>query len=336
MGKAINIEPRKNETTAVLKRHFFEIMPDNLSENESRNWIEFREKYDRAHNLLFNDSPAQIDFELNSRCNLKCPFCTHGHGQVENKTICFSEFAKIIDEAVSIGVYSIKLNYINEPLLNMDLERFISYAKEKGIVNIYMATNGVMLTKERGRKLIESGITKIFISIDAFSSETYLKMRLSKHYDKIIQNINDFFETRKSLNLQFPLVRVNFLKSKENIHELENFVEYWKNIADTVGVQDMIHLPNSENNEQILEAEKRKDFKCSFPFKMLVVDSDKNILPCCTFHGRSLALGNTETMTLQEAWNSKKMKDLQDMHQKGEYWKNEFCKKCVIGGDNQI
>jgi hypothetical protein len=32
MGKAINIEPRKNETTAVLKRDFFEIMPDNLLE----------------------------------------------------------------------------------------------------------------------------------------------------------------------------------------------------------------------------------------------------------------------------------------------------------------
>ena len=42
---------------------------------EEKKWNEYRKKYDEAANLKLLSFPIQIDFELNSSCNLKCPMC---------------------------------------------------------------------------------------------------------------------------------------------------------------------------------------------------------------------------------------------------------------------
>ena len=42
---------------------------------EEKKWNEYRKKYDDAAKLKNLDYPIQIDFELNSSCNLKCPMC---------------------------------------------------------------------------------------------------------------------------------------------------------------------------------------------------------------------------------------------------------------------
>ena len=34
-------------------------------------------------------------------------------------------------------------------------------------------------------------------------------------------------------------------------------------------------------------------------------------------------------MSIEDAWNSKEMKLMREIHKKGEYWKHEVCKKCV-------
>ena len=59
-----------------------------------------------------------------------------------------------------MGTKSIKLNYINEPLLRKDLEEAIQYAKSKGIINIYFVTNGSLLTEQRIEALLQSGVLR--------------------------------------------------------------------------------------------------------------------------------------------------------------------------------
>ena len=64
------------------------------------------------------EAPIQVDFELNGSCNMACPFCIHGiggGGTAEN--IPLNTYKRLIDEASAMGTKSIKLNYINEPLL---------------------------------------------------------------------------------------------------------------------------------------------------------------------------------------------------------------------------
>lgn len=322
----MKIEKRENESAAIIHRNKMEELPPNVDENK---WNEFRRLYNNAANLYENLIPAQLDIEINSDCNLKCSFCINSLKDNEHIFLSFDKYKNIIDQAVAIGVHSIKLNYMNEPLLVNNIDEYIDYAIKKGIINVFFSTNGILLNNEMSLKLINSGLTKIFISIDATNSEIYKEQRNSNKYEIVKNNVLNFIKIRNSLKLEYPLVRVNFLENNINKHQKNDFISYWEDKADIVIIQEMNELIDNKTNLYI-EKEK-KDYHCSFPFKQLVVTSKGDILPCCTMYGIRHKIGNVENMKLIDAWNSELIKSLRKLHKKGNYTENKHCKHCVLG-----
>ena len=313
----------------IKNRNLLEECPPNININH---WREFRDSYKKANNFNKLNYPTQIDIELNGGCNMKCPFCTHGHvkNKIPNILMPFETFKKIIDEAVSLGTRGLKLNYINEPMLRKDLEQFIQYAKKAGILNVYFVTNGTLLVPKRWDSIFDSGLTKIFVSIDATTEEIYNKQRLSGQFIKIKNNILSFIEERNRRNLKWPLVRVSFLRNQINQHQEQDFFNFWKDKVDFIAFQKMNELPDL-NTGLTLKEEPQQDKRCSFPFKQLVIDHQGDILPCCKLGGKKLALGNIKNITLKQAWNSKSMKELQEMHRYNRWEQNPICERCING-----
>ena len=328
---------RSTELTALSERGAFERPPSLVSHpHDLVRWKIFRGEYHAAHSLdhVNPDFPLQLDFELNSTCNMACSFCTHGVVKVAKRILPFRDFKRVIDEAAGHHLCSVKLNYINEPLLRKDLPEFVKYARSNGVLNVYFATNGVLLRGDLARRLIDEGTSKIMISLDAASSETFTAMRGNGQFNLIRRNIMEFFDLRENMGVKHPVVRVNFLKTKLNIHEAELFVTQWKGVADVIAFQDRVGLPGIddplENSAQGLFKD-RTDFKCSFPSKLLVIDSAGAILPCCTFNGRLMPLGNIATMTIAHAWTGRKIRELRALHLLAGYKQNSICRRCVNG-----
>jgi len=230
----------------------------------------------------------------------------------------------------------LKLNYINEPMLRTDLERCIAYAKAAGMLNVYLVTNGTLLNAKRRTSMLDSGITKVFVSVDAATSGTYNKQRLSGKFDLVVKNILEFVAERDRRGLIYPLVRVSFLRNALNIHEEEAFREFWQDRVDMLAFQKMNDLPDRDSGLTLNGRVPKERRGCTFPFKQLVVDYEGDILPCCKMGGKKLALGNIDNMTLSGAWNSDKMKALQQMHKEERWRDNPVCKRCIGGqeGDN--
>jgi radical SAM protein with 4Fe4S-binding SPASM domain len=315
---------------------FHDIRNRNLLEEcpvgvDLHDWEAFRENYEKAGRFEELASPPQLDIELNGGCNMACPFCLHGYGDKRPNTLLpIEQYQALIDEAVALGVRGLKLNYINEPMLRTDLERCIAYAKAAGILNVYMVTNGTLLNVKRRTSMLDCGITKVFISIDAATSGTYSKQRLSGKFDLVVKNILDFVEERDRRGLRYPLVRVSFLRNALNIHEEEAFREFWQDKVDMLAFQRMNDLPDLDSGLTIKDqAREAEDRRCSFPFKQLVVDHQGDILPCCKMGGKQLALGNIESMSLKGAWESDKMKRLQLMHKEDRWRENPVCNRCL-------
>ena len=304
---------------------------------EKNSWSEYRKKYDQASNLNILDYPIQLDFELNASCNLKCPMCPISaespKGKGKKTWFDFEFFKELIDYSVKKGTRAIKLNYINEPLIRNDLINFITYAKERGIIDIYFSTNGILLNKDISEKLITSGLTRIQVSLDAFTQQTYDKVRPGGDLKKIVENVNGFLELKEKYNAKIPLLRVNFVKTELNEFELDNFMNFWKDKVDMIGVQEFIKPTKVKNQIKSKKTIKKKNFKCSFPFKQLVINNEKQVLPCCTFWGEELALQKVEKPEdLFDAWNSPKMIDLRNKHLEGRYQEIPQCKNCIDGG----
>ncbi len=317
-----------------MKKHFFDIRHENLlnacpPDIDQGVWDAFRSNYHSRENFEEHDHPIQIDVELNGGCNMACPFCIHGYGdRIPNVQLSVESYRKIIREAVKIGVRSLKLNYINEPMLRKDLEECIRFARDEGILNVYMVTNGTVLTKKRQESLLASGITKVFVSIDAATEETYNRQRLSGKFKMVVQNIRDFIELRNSENKTFPLVRVSFLKNAINIHEAEEFEKQWSGVADLLNFQTMNEIPDMETG-LLVEENPEPERGCTFPFKQLVVDHLGNIQPCCKLAGKKLIIGNIDKMTLTEAWNHPKSKALRKIHSTSAWKKHPVCYDCM-------
>ena len=325
-----------NDYTNVFSigKEKFNLLPEDVvGQKDIDRWNGFIDAYERSKDLVDIDFPLQLDIELTTTCNFKCTFCLHGITNIPKAVMGFDTFKKIIDEGARHGLVSIKMNYVNEPLLVRDLERYVKYARDNGVLNVYFATNGSLLNAKRSRSLIESGVTKIMISLDATDSETFESMRKNKKYDKIVKSIHEFIRIRNEMGKRFPLVRVNFLTTKLNESQKMLFMNMWKDVADMVWFQEQNGVPGSEENDVFVISD-RSDWKCSIPSRLMVIDGYGNILPCCTFYGREMPVGSINDMSISEAWNGEKMSSLRALHRRKEYYLNDICKECMDGASS--
>lgn len=331
--------------------------------NDPEKFDEYRNLWKQTYDLKNVPSyPIQLDFELNYSCNFRCPMCTWSaestEGTGKETWFDFDVYKEVIDDGVAKGLKVVRLNYINEPLIRADLFKFITYARQAGILDVYFSTNGSLLTPKISKKLIESGLTRLQVSLDAASEETYKHIRISNYtLEKIVKNIETFKDIRDNeYKSELPTLRVNFVKTETNRHEFNQFVDFWRERSDAIGVQDLVNImkPTINNSKS-----GHSDFKCTQPFKHLVIRYNGHILPCCTFFGAELPIARLKTnknvefsrkknlalessplkeakdeaslliRTIEDAWNSAEINFLRQIHKKGEYWKHPVCKKCV-------
>ena len=257
------------------------------------------------------------------------------------------KFKEVIDQGVENGLAAIRLNYINEPFIRKDIFDFIKYAKSKGILDIYLSTNGSLLTENIINNLLDSGLTRLQVSIDATTKKTFDKIRQGGDFNKVISNTLNFIRIREQKQKELPTLRVNFVKTKTNMHELDDFIDFWINKADCIGLQDLVSIVKPDKSDK-----NRGKYTCAQPFYHMTIRYDGSILPCCTFFGAKLPisrlsnefsdtknLNNIDLINLpikdvKETWESKDMKDLQQMHLEGRYYDNDICRECVNSSSN--
>ena len=93
---------------------------------------------------------------------------------------------------------------------------------------IWLHTNGQMLNEKNSKRLIENGLKKLNISIDAVTKETYEKLRVGGSYEKLLKNVETFLKLKKQYNAKYLRVRVSFVEQKENFHEKKVFLIFGK------------------------------------------------------------------------------------------------------------
>ena len=303
---------------------------------ESNKWNDYRAKYSNASQG--NESLIQVDLELADNCNYRCLECPISDGLVGRKIYKLSDedIDLVLKSSAQKGALALKLNYINEPML--DIERLLKTAKKAykyGFVDIYFTTNGSLLTYKNSMKLIESKmISRIQVSLDAFTKETYDKIRRGGNFEKVKKHIQDFIELRKTYDTFWPKIRVSFLTLPENKHETKLFYDYWNEIVDAVALQSSVLKPNSKREDNTKSYDKLRTSYCPNPFRQLVVRADKSVLPCCSFWGDQMKLGTLkDDLSLGDLFNSKKMNSIRNSFKNKDKKLISYCEQCLSSCD---
>ena len=334
MGKVFSRQDASKHTEQLsYKTDIIEILAKNIGSQ----FLEYRERFDRAVNFQEELSfPIHIDFETIFGCNLRCIMCTHAHRNLfpsRQRLMEYSLFTKIIDEGAQRGLSSIGLDQEGDPLLVNNLADFINYAKRKGILDIIINTNALLLDRDKTEELLNSGLTRIHFSLDAMNENTYDKIRIGSDFKRVVENILYFCKRKEELKKELPITRVSFVKMKYNEREIESFIDFWTPYADAVAIQEYNNpFPEySELNKLYANSRVKNDsFRCTQPWFRIVVLSDGAVLPCCLL-GMSLkmAIGNAYNETICNLWNSNTMSQLRQIHKDGKYYQHEICRICA-------
>src|SRR4030042_2174044 len=137
----INIEKRKKSAVEEIQRWG----------KDSQKFKNYRIEWNKAANEDYLPKhPLHADIELSDACNLRCKMCVHGLGGVKNVGFMEENLAiKLIDQCAKACVFSIKFNWRGEPTLHPFLPKAVKYAKNKGILEVQINTNGLPPEKNK-------------------------------------------------------------------------------------------------------------------------------------------------------------------------------------------
>ena len=134
--------------------------------------------------------PHQAQIEVTNRCNLKCKMCPRDYFKVPKEDMPLDTFKKIVSRLV--GVKLLTLTGWGEPLIHPHIFEMIACCKKKGY-SLKLTTNGTLLTSDFRRRVIESGLDEITISI-----ESVKKVSEDGHSNlHVLQYVKDLVKERK-------------------------------------------------------------------------------------------------------------------------------------------
>jgi putative metalloenzyme radical SAM/SPASM domain maturase len=179
-------------------------------------------------NAASHDFPSKLFIETTTRCNLNCFMCVK---QNRGSEVCEGDFSPELFarlEASLPHIEALILNGIGEPLLNPHLESFIRRAKKlmPSTGWIGFQSNGVLMTRLRAVSLVDAGLDKICLSVDAIAPEQFRKLRKGGEVDSVDMALSALDSAKMLCNRHEVKIGIEFVAMRSNIKELPATLEW--------------------------------------------------------------------------------------------------------------
>lgn len=287
------------------------------------------EKADRIQ--AASEFPKVILIDNCNACNLRCSMCDHVNLKKHRKVqlMDFSLYQKIIDEIAlenpNTRVWQI---FFGDPFMCHDIAKRIRYAKDKGLTDVVLNTNGVLMKPEKARWVIEAGLDAMYVGIDAACKETYDKIRIGGDYDKAVTNVLAYHDLLQQIGRSDQKLFVQFVVGEENENELEDFKKFWIShdinvkIRPKISWAGLVDAANLQKNEAV----RRKP--CYWLMQTMNICADGRVALCSVDIHCRVECGNANESTLTEIWQGR-LKQFRALHMEECFDElPEMCRNC--------
>lgn len=289
--------------------------------------------------------PFALSVEPSGSCQLECPECPTGAGVLSRAKGLMSipAFEKTIKETANYLLY-LNLYFQGEPLLHPQLANLIRIASDRKIYTT-ISTNGLLLRKKSCQRLIESGLSRIIVSLDGFTQPIYETYRRGGQVENVKSGILNLIEARSNNKKNSPLIVVQTLAFEHNNHEIPEIKKWCKKVGvdklETKSVQindfgDGSVQPWKEKSRYSEQISDRHTMKgkiynpCWRHWSGAVISWDGDVAPCCYDKDLNHNLGNISTSNFGEVWKNQKYNNFRQkiLHKRSNI---TMCQNCPEG-----
>ncbi len=196
---------------------------------------------------------------LTDRCNLRCTYCMPremfgpDHAFLpRHDLLSFEELSRVLRAFVDLGVSKLRLTG-GEPLLRTDLPDLIAMiAPLPGIEDIALTTNGILLPR-LAEPLVEAGLKRVTISLDALDDETFRAVADTPlSVDAVLAGV------QAAIDAGLSPVKVNaVLQRGVNDHQLEDLAGWARDTGVTLRFIEFMDVgtTNGWQRERVVPAD---------------------------------------------------------------------------------
>ena len=293
--------------------------------------------------------PPMIMVEPTNICNLKCPMCPSGNGEMKRELgkLDLAHFTKLIDE-IGDKILQVQLWNQGEPFINKSLLSFVNYAHQKGIMT-QTSTNGHFIRNdEQAEAVIRSGLDILIFSMDGTNQETYEKYRVGGNFHLVLETLERLAKAKHHLRSQTPLIELQFLIFKHNQQEIDQLIGIAKKLKlnrisfKTAQIysnqQGEVFLPDDQafsrysidSGNYVLKGGIKN--WCKRLWLNPAVNWDGSVSPCCFDKDGDYSFGNifSSRESFREIWKSGNFHNFRRRIMKGRKSVN-MCTNCTEG-----
>ena len=249
--------------------------------------------------------PSEVEISESGMCNRKCSFCPRSDPDYDhrNEFISYELHKKLCDELSEVNYKGLIIySGFVEPMLDKQIYKLVNYDKiTLPDSRVEMISNGDVLNEKRLKKLYDSGLDRLQISL----------------YDGEDQHFK-FTELGKKMNLtnEKYVLRARYLPEEKN---------FGITLSNRGGM-----LENAEY--KIRPMKKKLEKKCFYPSYKFFLDYNGDVLMCSHDWGKKNILGNLKKEKFLDIWLCKKSEEARNKLNKSDRSLSP-CNVCDVTGD---
>jgi radical SAM protein with 4Fe4S-binding SPASM domain len=235
-------------------------------------------------------------------------------------------FSRLISEAGHSAEHMMLIG-LGEPLLDPNIFDRIEFCEHHGISTL-LSTNGTLLDEKAADRLLRTPLEHITLSFDGATKESFEYYRKGARYEKVRDNFVRFARMKRERGLTLQIV-VQMVRMERNWDEVDDFVRFWSAVP---GV-DQVRIKADETN--LMRPDAGHDttewrHPCHYLWRgPMYVKHNGDVYPCCQSYMLDGApVGNVGHESLEEIWNSPRMRSMREAHASGRGGEIDVCSKC--------
>ena len=264
-----------------------------------------------------------------------------------------SLFERVLDQ-VQKTAHTMQFYFQGEPLLNKQLPEMIARAHQAGLYTI-VSTNAQALNRSMAEALVKSGLSRIIVSIDGFSEESYAAYRVGGSLHRALEGLQ-YLQEAKVQNGSPIRIEMQVLRLRTNEHEWSWIKKHYKKLGATHLVFKTAQLYDFEHGHPLMPTNERysrykktadgtyvhkKHLPLALsPLRLLalqpcfrlwsgcVITTTGEVLPCCYDKDHHHSLGNITIQSLADIFHSKRANALRWCILKNPNQLPKMCKNC--------